>query len=215
MPGEVVWQDYNPYPKFQGRELGPELVFVRDDMPEQQGSRSTAEEPVVSHFEEVLFPYPTGISQKIGAKLKFTELVSTADEQSGTIDVNELQADRMRPLRAGRRSAASQPSAATRWPPGFAAKRRRRQAGGDEGVKAKPRTTAKTDCESHRVEGRKRRSATSKAKAPRLPRSPARDQRDLRRRYRRAEQRVRADAERAEHDGRRTSASTTCRSCAT
>jgi ABC-2 type transport system permease protein len=91
--GEVIWQDYNPYPKFQGQDLDPELVFIRDDM---KGSASAfnPEEPVVAHFEEVLFPFPTGITQKMGAKVKVTELVRTADKISGTIDVNKLQADR-------------------------------------------------------------------------------------------------------------------------
>ena len=53
------------------------------------------EEPVVAHFEEVLFPFPTGITQKTGAKTKMTELVRTADRLSGTIDVDKLEADRM------------------------------------------------------------------------------------------------------------------------
>lgn len=90
-PGQVVWQDYNPYPKFAGRELGPELVFIRDDMAKNK-QPFNREEPAVSHFEEVLFPYPTGISQRgIGAKLKFTELVSTGDGISGTIEAMEFQ----------------------------------------------------------------------------------------------------------------------------
>jgi len=29
-----VWQIFNPYPRFQGRGLGHELVFIRDDMPD-------------------------------------------------------------------------------------------------------------------------------------------------------------------------------------
>ncbi len=90
-PGEVIWQDYNPYPVFAGRDvLGPEFVFVRDDMADNK-QPFNREEPVVAHFEEVLFPYPTGIAQRIGAKLKFTELVSTADGRSGTIDAMKLQ----------------------------------------------------------------------------------------------------------------------------
>jgi ABC-2 type transport system permease protein len=43
----------------------------------------------------VLFPYPTGISQKMGAKTKFTELVRTADSISGTIEADKLEADRI------------------------------------------------------------------------------------------------------------------------
>jgi len=76
------------------------LVFIRDDMMargETKGTRSAfnPEEPVVAHFEEVLFPYPTGISQKMGSKTKFTELVRTADKLSGTIETDKLEADRI------------------------------------------------------------------------------------------------------------------------
>jgi ABC-2 type transport system permease protein len=94
MKGEVVWQDYNPYPKFEGQGLDPELVFIRDDMTNSSSSFNP-DEPVVSHFEEVLFPFPTGITKKMGAKVDVTELVRTADGISGTIDVNKLQTDRM------------------------------------------------------------------------------------------------------------------------
>jgi len=101
MKGEVIWQDYNPYPKFEG--IDPELVFVRDDM-SSSSSAFNPDEPAVAHFEEVLFPFPTGISQKMGAKVTVTELVRTADKISGTIDVNKLQTDRMdeRALAIGR-----------------------------------------------------------------------------------------------------------------
>jgi ABC-2 type transport system permease protein len=95
-PGQVVWQIFNPYPRFQGRGLGHELVFIRDDMPDNN-QPFNAQEPVVSHFEEVLFPYPTGISQKIGAKLKYSELVSTSEDRSGTIDVIELRSSQLDP----------------------------------------------------------------------------------------------------------------------
>jgi ABC-2 type transport system permease protein len=94
--GEVVWQDYNPYPKFQGQDLDPELVFIRDDM-QSTSAAFNPEEPAVAHFEEVLFPFPTGITQKMGAKTKLTELVRTGDKMSGTIDVNKLQSDRFDP----------------------------------------------------------------------------------------------------------------------
>jgi ABC-2 type transport system permease protein len=91
-----VWQIFNPYPRFQGRGLGPELVFIRNDMPDNKDPFN-AKEPVVSQFEEVLFPYPAGITQKMGAKLKFTELVATSADRSGTIDVMELQGAQLDP----------------------------------------------------------------------------------------------------------------------
>jgi ABC-2 type transport system permease protein len=96
-PGQVVWQLFNPYPRFQGRGIGPELVFIREDMPENREPFNT-KEPVVSHFEEVLFPYATGITQKMGAKMKFSELVSTSEDRSGTIDVVELRGTQLDPL---------------------------------------------------------------------------------------------------------------------
>ena len=70
LKSEVIWQDYNPYPKFQGQDLDPELVFIRDDMKgndqslQSRGSRSS------SHFEEVLFPFPTGILAENGGQDK-------------------------------------------------------------------------------------------------------------------------------------------------
>src|SRR6185369_16832257 len=66
MKAEVVWQDYNPYPKFEG--ITPELVFIRDDITKGTAGAFNSSEPVVAHFEEVLFPFPTGITQKMGAK---------------------------------------------------------------------------------------------------------------------------------------------------
>jgi ABC-2 type transport system permease protein len=97
MKSDVIWQVYNPYPRFQGRGLGPELVFIRNDMPDNR-EPFNHEAPVVSGFEEVLFPYPTGISQQMGAKLKMTELVRSADGRSGTIDTNKLQATQLDPI---------------------------------------------------------------------------------------------------------------------
>jgi ABC-2 type transport system permease protein len=96
VPGEVIWQNYNPYPRFQGRGLGPELVFIRNDMPDNR-EPFNHEAPVVSNFEEVLFPYPTGLSQKMGARLKMTELVRTSEDRSGIIDANKLQATNLDP----------------------------------------------------------------------------------------------------------------------
>jgi ABC-2 type transport system permease protein len=90
-PGQIVWQQYNPYPKFQIEGIGHELIFVRNEAP---GAKDVfnPELPVVAKFEELLFPYPTGISQASGSKLKFTELVSTSSTESGTIEATDWQA---------------------------------------------------------------------------------------------------------------------------
>jgi ABC-2 type transport system permease protein len=94
VPGQVVWQQFNPYPRFP---LPHELVFIRDDMPDNL-QPFNRQEPVVSRFEEVLFPNPTGITQRIGGKLKFSELVSTSEDRSGTIDILELRGGQFDPL---------------------------------------------------------------------------------------------------------------------
>jgi ABC-2 type transport system permease protein len=96
-PAVIVWQNFNPYPKFQVRGIGPELVFVRDDAPSAT-SCFAPDQPVVAGFEELLLPYPTSISQAIGSKLKFTELVTTSPAISGSIKVDEWQANQFDPL---------------------------------------------------------------------------------------------------------------------
>jgi ABC-2 type transport system permease protein len=96
VPAEIVWQDYNPYPKFQMRGIGPELVFVRDDAPGAKDAFNPAE-PVCSRFEELLIPYPSGIMQASGSPLKFTELVATSSTEAGTISADDWRANSFDP----------------------------------------------------------------------------------------------------------------------
>ncbi|WP_425616278.1 Gldg family protein [Anatilimnocola sp. NA78] len=93
VPGTIVWQDYNPYPRFQMPGIGPELVFIREEAP---GAKNVfnSQAPAVAGFEEILFPFPSAIEQAIGSKLKFTELVTTASENTGTLDVDKWMANR-------------------------------------------------------------------------------------------------------------------------
>jgi ABC-2 type transport system permease protein len=91
VPATIVWQDFNPYPKFRGfRGVGPELVFIRDDAPGAINAFNP-NEPVCAGFEELLLPYPTGISQALGSKLSFTELIATSGTLSGTVKVSDWQ----------------------------------------------------------------------------------------------------------------------------
>jgi ABC-2 type transport system permease protein len=91
VPAQVVWQDYNPYPRFQ-RGLGPELVFIREDAP---GAKNVfnAKTPVVSDLEELLFLFPGGVESAIGAKTTYTPLVATATGQTktGSVEFNKLR----------------------------------------------------------------------------------------------------------------------------
>jgi ABC-2 type transport system permease protein len=90
IPAVVVWQAYNPYPKIQITNIGPELIFVRNDAPGADNAinQSLA---VTAGFEELLFPFPTGIQKKSGSPLSFTELVSTSGQLSGTVNIAEMQ----------------------------------------------------------------------------------------------------------------------------
>jgi ABC-2 type transport system permease protein len=91
LPATIVWQEFNPYPKFQIRGIGPELVFIRNDAPGATNAFNP-KEPVCANFEELLLPYPTGISQALGSKLSFTELIATSATMAGTIKVSDWQA---------------------------------------------------------------------------------------------------------------------------
>ncbi len=146
---DVVWQDYNPYPKFQGQDLDPELVFIRDDMVKGAAAAFNADEPVVAHFEEVLFPFPTGISKRTGAKTTVTELVRTADRISGTIDVDKLDADRMdvRLLERDRGKASPRGYCLAVWVHGGAEGAANQAEGEDnaKSVEVKPTAAGKSD----------------------------------------------------------------------
>jgi ABC-2 type transport system permease protein len=96
VPAAIVWQDFNPYPKFQIRGIGPELVFIRNDAPGATNAFNP-KEPVCARFEELLIPYPTGISQALGSKLSFTELIATSSTIAGTIKVSDWQANAFDP----------------------------------------------------------------------------------------------------------------------
>ncbi|ADB16443.1 multi- copper enzyme maturation ABC-type transport system permease component-like protein [Pirellula staleyi DSM 6068] len=91
VPGLVVWQDYNPYPRFQQLSgIGPELVFVRDEAPGATGKAFNRSEAVVAGFEELLIPFPTAINPAANSKLVFTELIATGNEKVGTVDFKKL-----------------------------------------------------------------------------------------------------------------------------
>ncbi|QDU31953.1 ABC-type uncharacterized transport system [Anatilimnocola aggregata] len=92
-PGVIVWQKYNPYPRFQMPGIGPELVFIREEAPGAKNVFNSSEKAVAG-FEELLLPFPGGIEQAIGSKMKFNELVTTASQGTGTLDVNKWMMNR-------------------------------------------------------------------------------------------------------------------------
>jgi len=82
---QVIWQDYNPYGRFQDWPM--EFVFV--------GEGSGQEEPfseaevAVSGLQHMLLPFPGSVRNLNVSKLKFTPLVQTG-EQTGTVDSNDV-----------------------------------------------------------------------------------------------------------------------------
>jgi ABC-2 type transport system permease protein len=85
-PGDsVVWQDYNPYPKFGA--IPHEWVFIDDG----SGAREpfNLENPISKSLQQVLFLYPGSVQGLNSSQLKFTELITTG-ERTGTIRADQL-----------------------------------------------------------------------------------------------------------------------------
>jgi ABC-2 type transport system permease protein len=89
VPGNVIWQRFNPYPRFQGG-LGPELVFIREDAPDAKNVFNS-QSPVVASLEELLLLFPGGLEQSIGAKTKYTPLIATLSKRTGSIEADKLR----------------------------------------------------------------------------------------------------------------------------
>jgi ABC-2 type transport system permease protein len=88
LPGVVVCQAFNPYKRFaEMPKFGP-YVFVRQD---EVGSFNK-KAPAVAGFEELFFPLTGAISDKgENDELSFTELVTTAEFGTSTIDVEHMR----------------------------------------------------------------------------------------------------------------------------
>ena len=84
----IVWQKYNPYPKFS--QFPDEFVFV--DKGAGVDEPFNVEEPVSSGLQQVLFPFP-GSVRKLGSEkvLKITPLAVTADKATGTIPLQMIR----------------------------------------------------------------------------------------------------------------------------
>jgi ABC-2 type transport system permease protein len=84
---QVVWQNYNPYPKLQQIAEIPEFVFV--------GKGSGAKEPfavndpISSGLQQMLFPFPGAVRKLNSSNLDFIPLARTGDK-TGTVDCSDL-----------------------------------------------------------------------------------------------------------------------------
>ncbi len=82
---EVIWQDYNPYPK--AGHFPHEFVFVD----EGAGAEETfsAKDAISSNLQHMLFPFPGAVSKLHASKLEVTPLVQTGS-RTGTVAYSEL-----------------------------------------------------------------------------------------------------------------------------
>ncbi len=84
-PDQVIWQDYNPYPK--ASHFPREFVFVGDGcgIKEPFNPRDAA----TAGLQQLLFPFPGSLSKLNASDLEFTPLARTG-EKTGTVRFGEL-----------------------------------------------------------------------------------------------------------------------------
>lgn len=85
--GEVIWQNYNPYPKL-GDMFPKEFVFVREGSGEETPSFNR-KSPITSDLEELLFLFPGAITREKDTGLDYTPLVFTG-KKTGVVAQNEI-----------------------------------------------------------------------------------------------------------------------------
>jgi len=93
---DLVWQEYNPYPKLKLRGIPDQMVFVREDSEESTGLLNEQSD-ITSGLSELFFPFPGQIEEIPAPSRKFTKLVSTR-ELAGTITYEHFIRNRSNPL---------------------------------------------------------------------------------------------------------------------
>ena len=84
---QVIWQDYNPYPKLPLFSDNPEFVFVG-----QGGGVKEpfdAADPISSGLQQMLFPFPGAAAKLNASTLQFAPLARTG-EKTGTVRYADL-----------------------------------------------------------------------------------------------------------------------------
>lgn len=85
-PAQIVWQDYNPYPKAE--HFPDEFVFVDEDAPGIKDA-FPLDDVISSGLRRLLFPFPGSVSKLNASGLKFTALAVTGDA-TGTVRFGEV-----------------------------------------------------------------------------------------------------------------------------
>ncbi len=86
---DLVWQRYNPYPKLQVSGIPDQWIFIREEPGESTGLMNP-DNAISSGLNELFFPFPGAIEPSPKSDLKFTKLVSTRSELSGTIGYEQF-----------------------------------------------------------------------------------------------------------------------------
>jgi ABC-2 type transport system permease protein len=84
-PDQIIWQDYNPYPK--ASHFPREFVFVGDGCGVKEPFNPR--DAVTAGLQQLLFPFPGALSKKNASDLEFTPLARTG-EKTGTVRFGDL-----------------------------------------------------------------------------------------------------------------------------
>ena len=95
---QVVWQDYNPYPKIA--EIPPEFVFVAPGS--GAANAFNPESAVTAGLQQVLAPFPGAINKAEGADVSLVPLLTTGPN-SGALAFDEIMGRSMGGMNPNRR----------------------------------------------------------------------------------------------------------------
>jgi ABC-2 type transport system permease protein len=84
-PDQIIWQDYNPYPK--ASHFPREFVFVGDGCGVKEPFN--LHDPVTAGLQQLLFPFPGSLSKLNASELEFTPLARTG-EKTGTVRFGDM-----------------------------------------------------------------------------------------------------------------------------
>jgi ABC-2 type transport system permease protein len=87
VPNQIVWQDYNPYPKIPIFAKNKEFVFVDAGCGAKEPFSLT--DPIASGLQQVLFPFSGYVAKLNVSNLAFTPLVRTG-ERTGMVLYGEI-----------------------------------------------------------------------------------------------------------------------------
>ncbi|HEX5443083.1 MAG TPA: Gldg family protein [Pirellulales bacterium] len=93
-PAELIWQNYNAYPKFQAIWT-PDWVYIDnvawgDDPKPSREKPFNQDDPITAGLQQVLMLYPGAISHLNASRLKFEPLLTTGS-RTGTVSSSELE----------------------------------------------------------------------------------------------------------------------------